>query len=278
LIMQCREVCDLLDSFLGQELMVETNHELMRHLEGCPDCRAELEARRQLRSVLRRAFTATDALSPRPAFATDALARVRASQSERASHSRSRTWGALAASVVLVTAAGWLVWGNRTGSVARDAVGDHRNCAVTFRLAERPISLADAAARYDPVYARLQDTPPNEMLTAAGPLRVVDRHSCVFAGRRFGHVVMTLEGHLVSVLITAGGRGPGGPDASAVQTMRLPDVDGQRVSSFSVPGHEAFVVSDLPDTAFQVVAQALTGPLAVRLALLRWNTSTPAGD
>jgi anti-sigma factor RsiW len=69
--MQCREVCDLLDSFLGQELMVETNHELMRHLETCPDCRGELEARRQLRTVLRRAFTNTDALHPRPNFAAD---------------------------------------------------------------------------------------------------------------------------------------------------------------------------------------------------------------
>ena len=81
--MQCREVRDLLDSFLGQELLVETNHELMRHLEGCPDCRAELDSRRQLRTALQRAFANAELLKPREGLATDVLARVRSSQTAR---------------------------------------------------------------------------------------------------------------------------------------------------------------------------------------------------
>jgi anti-sigma factor RsiW len=44
------------DSFLAEELLTETNHEILRHLETCPACRADLAARRALREGLRRAF------------------------------------------------------------------------------------------------------------------------------------------------------------------------------------------------------------------------------
>jgi len=54
--MQCREVRDLADSFLSEQLLVETNHQVLRHLEGCPACRTELEAHRELRAAIRRAF------------------------------------------------------------------------------------------------------------------------------------------------------------------------------------------------------------------------------
>jgi hypothetical protein len=279
--MQCREVRDLLDSFLSQELLVETNHELMRHLETCPDCRAELEARRQLRTMLQRAFTNTDALQPRTTFAAEAMAQVGSTQTRRATRSNVRTWGylALAASALLVTAAGLFIFGNRVAAVVRDAAGDHRNCALQFRLAERPISLADAAARYDPLYARLQDTPPNEMMTAAGPVRVVDRHSCVFAGRRFGHVVLQIEGQLVSLLVTADeGRSETRPSpGNAVSLSWLPTVDGQRLASFRTPGHVTFIVSAIEDRPFREIAQALADPVSRRLAILLRNMPDGVG-
>ena len=40
--MECRDVREMADSFLGEELLTETNHEILRHLETCPVCRAEL--------------------------------------------------------------------------------------------------------------------------------------------------------------------------------------------------------------------------------------------
>ena len=56
LIMQCRDVRELADSFLSEQLLVETNHELLRHLDTCPDCRADMAGRRALRDGLRAAF------------------------------------------------------------------------------------------------------------------------------------------------------------------------------------------------------------------------------
>ena len=52
--MDCRAFKDLLDSFLSDELMVETNHAILWHAERCATCRAEMEARQRLRVILRR--------------------------------------------------------------------------------------------------------------------------------------------------------------------------------------------------------------------------------
>ncbi|HEX3704766.1 MAG TPA: zf-HC2 domain-containing protein [Vicinamibacterales bacterium] len=258
--MQCREVRDLLDSFLGQELLVETNLELMRHVEACPACRAELEARRQLRAGLQRAFTGADFLQPRAGFSTEVLSQVRSGTTHRSRWTSLWTWGALAASLVLVTAAGLFLVRHNVSAIVRDAVGDHLNCAVQFRLAERPISLTDPSLRYDPVFATLEATPSAEIATAVGPVRVIERHACVFAGRRFAHVVLRFEGQLLSLLVTA--------DPSAAASGKVPslswftDVEGQRVASFKTAGHAAFVVSAVQDKQFRAIAQALAEPVS----------------
>jgi hypothetical protein len=260
--MQCHEVRELLDSYLGQELMVETTHELMRHLDACPECRAELDARRQLRAAVLKAFTSSDALRPRPDFSGDVLARVRTTAGRR-SGGQAWRWGALAASLLLVASLGALVMRDRVAGIVKDAVGDHRNCAVRFALTEKPISLSEAAARFDPTFARLETTPPDELSTDAGPLRVRARHSCVFAGRRFGHVVMDLDGHLVSLLVTE----RTGPLARWPASIPQ-QLDGQHVAGLDVAGRSAFVVSDLDEARFRPVVQALTGSVAERLAVL----------
>ena len=54
--MNCRDVREVADSFLCEELLTETNHEILRHLDTCPLCRTEIDARRRLRGALRDAF------------------------------------------------------------------------------------------------------------------------------------------------------------------------------------------------------------------------------
>ena len=57
--MQCRDFRELADSYLDEELLVETSHEVLRHLEQCANCRHELAARREMRGQLRRSFIET---------------------------------------------------------------------------------------------------------------------------------------------------------------------------------------------------------------------------
>ena len=50
-----------LDSYVNSELLVETNHEMQKHLDTCRDCAAELETRARMRNLLQRAVRADTA-------------------------------------------------------------------------------------------------------------------------------------------------------------------------------------------------------------------------
>src|SRR2546422_5815691 len=67
--MQCRDFREIADSYLSDELMIETNHDVLRHLESCADCRRELAARRELISKLRKGFQEVAKLQMRAEFA-----------------------------------------------------------------------------------------------------------------------------------------------------------------------------------------------------------------
>ena len=145
--MQCRDVRELADSFLSEQLLVETNHELLRHLETCPDCRVDLADRRAIRDGLRGAFARAEDLRPRPELTAELRARLRPRQPEISRRSVLQSWWALAAGLVLAAGGGWFVRDSSSRSrlalATRDAAGDHQNCAVRFNLAER----ADSARR-----------------------------------------------------------------------------------------------------------------------------------
>ena len=271
--MQCHEVRDLADSFVSDQLLVETNHEVLRHLEGCPACRAELASLRELRTTIRRAFIHNESLCMSDEFRDRAVSRLRAATSGKTSRRIvTRRWAiGLSVAAVLVIAAGVGQFLRTRGidSIAREAVGDHQNCAVQFRLAEKPISLEEAAARYDPSFQLLQDTPSDEWNTPAGPLHVVDRHSCVFQGRRFAHIVLQFQGQVISLLVI---RRDDKRSESVYSTGRLPLLgelrsdDGFQIVSFDIPGHVVLLVGSLGEQQLRQMAQSLSGPLYSRFA------------
>jgi len=41
----CRETRELGDAFLSDQLLVETTHDIVRHLETCAACREEIDSR-----------------------------------------------------------------------------------------------------------------------------------------------------------------------------------------------------------------------------------------
>jgi predicted anti-sigma-YlaC factor YlaD len=51
----CTRIRAFLDSYLNNELLVETTHEVLRHLETCSDCGDELKRRQHLKSLLKKA-------------------------------------------------------------------------------------------------------------------------------------------------------------------------------------------------------------------------------
>lgn len=300
--MQCRDFREVADSYLGDELLVETNHAVNRHLESCADCRRELAARRDLREQLRRAFINSDELRTSDEFTVRVSARLRSRTAQPTNPIFSRpAWLALAACLLLVGAFGLLALQRRATSqhdesarrgafntsdgdesvppssdaaaavrvamseVSQSAAGDHRNCAVKFRLPEIPIELERAGLDYDRALVKLDDA----VMSGRGTLgndsfEFVEAHACIFQGRRFGHVVLKYHGRLVSLLLTELDARAGGVletasagSESAREVISCSPSDGYQVSCFETERHAVFVVSDLPETDNLRLARAL---------------------
>jgi hypothetical protein len=178
-----------------------------------------------------------------------------------------RQAAAAAALATLAAGAGLFLFPDGVDEMALDAVGDHRNCAVRFRLPEKPIPLEEAERRYAAWYGRLLDTPPAQLALSAGPVRVIERHACVFNGRRFAHVVLQFQGQLVSLLVTEDRRWlPNLMDGEGRAHLASPPVaDGFSVVLFRTAVHRVFVVSDLAESQLREMAEALAGPVVQRL-------------
>lgn len=178
----------MMDSYISDELLVETNHDVLRHLENCPDCRGDMADRRALKLRLRHTVVNSPETVVDPVFASRLTRELRESalqpglwermtQTGRSGSVRLAFAGVSLAAIAIVVAMFVLlrspddsivVNAVNTGrevatntnvprgdlvqaawnELADHAVGDHKNCAVKFNLKERPITLNEAAKRY----------------------------------------------------------------------------------------------------------------------------------
>jgi len=256
---RCHDFQELADSYLSDELLVETNHDVIRHLETCADCRRELAARRNLRDKLRSGFETAPDLQMRKEFEARLTTQLR-----DVALSRTRTsvgkYVAIAASLVIVAALGFIVVQQRERSqmaaaLVESAVGDHRDCALNHRLDEKSIDLDEAGRKYDRAYINLVSAVMAEGRLPAG-VELVEAHSCVFKSRRFGHVILRYQHQLVSVLVTSiDPKDHSGP--TDVQA------DGFQLAHFETTRHAVFVVSGLSEAQNHSIAEAIE-PLVSR--------------
>jgi len=305
--MQCREFREIADSYLSNELMVETNHGMIAHLEQCADCRQELKARRELRGKLREAFIKAPENQLRPEFVARLSTQlhdyslgkrgaplVSPRRWQTSVTRKQTTWLALAACLLLAMGLGLVFVRKRLSEskapgeiavskpktddspelnpgipvsivkteLAKSAVGDHRDCAIKFRLAEKPIDLEVAGQKYDPAYINLTKAVLSQQGAAPLDAQFVEAHSCVFEGRRFAHIVLKYHGQLVSFLVT-NIEPTNGVQAESVRRSVEPQViscsqfDGYKVSCFETARHAVFIVSDLPEGDNLALARAL---------------------
>ncbi len=314
--MLCRDFREVADSYLSDQLLIETNHDVIAHLERCADCRRELTARRELRGTLRSAFVNAPERQLHPEVASRLRAQLQSYAMQKggprftvkggwrsAVTFRRAQWLALAASLVITAGFGLLMLRRqifdypRTGEsgglkrsseapsrktattslpyadpklpvilvrmeLAKSAAGDHRDCAIHFRLKEKPISLEEAGRKYDPVYINLSRAVLSQKDGEPAQIQIVEAHSCVFEGRRFAHVVLKYHGRPVSFLVTDVDRGnenaaPRSFADAQDQVITCSQFDGYQVSCFETARHAVFVVSDLPEGENLALARAL---------------------
>ncbi|MGE0811891.1 MAG: anti-sigma factor [Vicinamibacterales bacterium] len=266
--MECRDVRELVDAFVDEEVLVETTRAIEAHLERCPACRAEVQDVRRLKARVRSAVTEAPGLAVREAFVSDVTARLRREAERASAPGTRRAWLALAAAAVLAigVALGLGQWSSRSWiALVLAAAGDHRYCALFHRLEEAPIPLADAAARFGGTHRQMAAVELPATAGGGGPIDVVDRHSCVFDGRRFVHLVLRYKGELVSLLVTDDPRPALVAWGGAADGVAVPTSTGgeYQMASFTSGRQAAFVVSTLAEADVMDVARAVA-PVVTR--------------
>ncbi len=290
-LMNCQEFNRLADSYLAGELLVETNHGVLQHLENCAECRRDLAAQRDFRGRLKSAVKNSTEMNLNADFRIKLRSDLYQSRFPKSFGERVKNFisanyqlTTLATACLLLAALGgfWLAQRDNYSApeIAVDsqvkpnilppdanivlaarretiekAVGDHKNCAIKYNLAESPISLEEAAAKYGKFNLNLDRAVINAIKErkpekSADKIEFLEAHSCIFGGRRFAHLVVSYRQSVVSILVTQ----PDFPEQSDAQ-ISLQAAQNNRVADFHAGRHEVFVISDLDERDNLQIAQ-----------------------
>jgi hypothetical protein len=234
---------------------------LLRHLEQCPDCSAEINARRALRDRLRGAVHSIDA----PLNLDD---RIRAAIRPNVRSMPSRPW-IMAVAACLAIAFGLGVAyqlgrlrfttesqnayiasiSSRIPSVMAIGLKDHVHCSVYRKYPKAPPSneslLAKLGLADSGLLAIVQRNVPSDF-------RAMIAHHCGYKGRKYTHIVMQSDSHLMSLVIAKKGDGeslgPSGISAMLSESgipVYTAGVQRFRLAAFETRDHLVYVVSDL---------------------------------
>lgn len=264
----CRRIRSYLDSYLNNELMVETNHEVLTHLEACKACSRSLEDRARLKAQLKRAVMQEYApVALRERIASD-LRRSRGFSFNRVSLAL-----AAAAAVLVIAAVTFFTWGppknqlslqakvapaDVTGQILKIGFDDHVFCAIDHNLANKQFTPEQMAEHLGPQYAGLvalvKERMPRDYTVAVG-------HRCHYQGREFVHFIMRNQSDVVSLVITRknGEAFPKDGVAAIAQAAGSPIYKAawanQQVAGLETRDHLVFVISNgTSDANLQIAA------------------------
>ncbi|MFN2502251.1 MAG: hypothetical protein ABR530_09585 [Pyrinomonadaceae bacterium] len=269
--MQCIEFREVAESYLSDELLVETCIQVFRHLEDCQSCRVDFGAKRELRLRVRDAIKNADQLQIDPIFA----GRLTADLREAAFNDQNRLRQLFTLKVLIPTMAVLLLVfiagfvavsklgrSGRTLSpefvassftdISLKAIGDHEDCALEKLQQWEMMSKTDYVekATYTekvarPLQANFSDD--IEMLSA---------HDCFFEGQEFTHVILRKSGHIVSVFFKKDATAD--PIITANSTIISRTKAGLHLAGFQKDDEAVFVVSELSELDNISIARVLS--------------------
>ncbi len=274
--MKCQDFHEIIDSYLCDELLTETNHEVLRHLEACANCRGVIESRRILRAKLKSAvrnspqFQISDVFYNR-LFAQLKQSAVIAESPKNVFWMNRNSWMAMAASIIFAVGLGFWIFQSQPEQISSTevdlinneksqnavladfAVGDHQNCAVKYNLADEPVEIDLASAKY----ADLRQAVLTPLENAAEKYEFLESHICTFAGHNFTHIVFQHHDKTVSVLMT---------DLQNYPTLKNSEIakiaaNGYQIARFDVKDIAVFVVSNLSEQENLTTAEILETPI-----------------
>ena len=279
----CGRIRQYLDSYLDNELLVETNHEVLKHLSTCPECAQLLENRARLKRRLKEAVAAEQA----PAVLLDSIqSRIRQEPRPRLFGSNFGRWGiAVAAALILAVASISVVRNTadltqtvsngrsifqlvsaQAKELLRVGLVDHVHCAIQMGQWKKFLS-----------FEKMQTAPPQEALgkefiglvpmvkeRLGSKFDLIQGHRCMYKGREYIHLILTGEqGSILSLIITEK-QGESFTRAEVAATIVAAGVPvyADRLDELEIAGFEserflAYVVSNLPREGNLNVASAL---------------------
>ena len=276
----CERVLGLIDAYIDNELLVETNVDVLQHMQGCPRCAAELNLRSALKKRVRAAGQTTDAT---PEFQL----RIHDVLREAAKSARSRVWppammavAAAAAGIMGVSIAYQLGHlrlttasqeqfiqsiTQRVGYTMGIGLGDHVHCAHFRKYTAQIPSFEQMTADLGPDYKDLLPIVKNAIPSG---YTIVMAHQCRYHGRRFVHVALRSDSGLASLVIARRGDGESfarGQLIPAFTNAELPmyraDVSRFDLTAFETPGHLVYFISDLGDQKNIQIMTTLSKPV-----------------
>jgi len=222
----CRPIRELMDSYISGELSVESNHDVLRHVERCDACRSELARRQQARALLAESLGAAPDATALGARISEAIDR------EQHRWSRLARYGSVAAALILIAGAG--AWFSRPVDAAAfdDSVDDHIICALAY-----PPDVTYDANRAAENLAPSYQSIVNAVAHKSGDYELIDAHMCPYQGRNYAHLVYRSGERKLSVFAETADRG------------RLPLTHESPRKGFVATGatsgrHQVFVVGD----------------------------------
>jgi len=281
--MKCRDFHEIVDSYLCDELLTETNHEVLRHLEMCADCRGAIQSRRILREKLKSAVKNAGLFQMREGFQQELLVGLRQESKTLVSPNmfssiNRNSWMAVAAGLILTFSLGFWFFQNQNlnpssaqiaganealkqVSLENLALGDHQHCAVKFNLAEDPIHIDLSSANY----ADLKQSVVNPLKNSADKYEFLESHTCKFQEHLFTHIVFLHQGKMISVLLTDLQNFGGLKKDEMIKTS-----DGNyQIARFDMKNQAVFVVSDLSKQENSATAELLQSSARQQLSVVK---------
>ena len=273
---RCRRIRSYLDSYLNNELMAETNHEVLAHLGLCESCARSLDDRARLKVQLKRAVMGE--------YAPPALReRIRSNLRRSRGFSLNKFSLALAAAAAAVVIAATTFFisspvkkplslqadvapGDVAGQVLRIGFNNHVFCAIDHKLAEKQFTVEQMSEKLGPEYAGLialvRSKTPQDYTVVVG-------HRCHYQGREFIHLIMRNQDDVVSLSVTRknGEAFPAGAAGAAIEASGVPIHEASwrqiQVAGLETRDYLAFVISSKTRERNEQLAASL-GPAVSR--------------
>jgi len=289
----CKRIRVYLDSYVNNELMVETTHEVLRHLEHCEQCAAELEAKTQTKNLLKGAVLRDNA----PSALRERIQRdIRKTEAPWWSpRTRFVEWALVAAAAAVLFAGGWSVLHSSNSgrpkppsseatllrpeipnaAILNIGLSDHINCAVVHGQQDRRLTPEQMSERLGADYAGLVQVVKEK----APGFEIVVAHKCNLETREFAHLILRNHERVCSLVITKKNGESFATDQAAAIDEAAAEQDPSaatyraRTRDYEVTGFETrdflgFVVSNLSASENRMLASNLAPAVRSFLANL----------